>query len=116
VELDMHNLIGFLASGFVGMTLLNRILEGAFISSSDVEIINTLTITHSQNIFGLFSMPVLNMDFFYVGIPRLIKWDYSFFGGNAAIFQYFLYSFTFVVAFMLFMIIIGVVSNFLSRR
>lgn len=110
------HLIGFLAFCFTGMTLLNRILEGAFITSSDVEIINTLTITHDQTIFGLFSVPVINTDFFFVGIPRLVKWDYSFFGGNAAIFQYFLYSFTFALAFMLFMIIIGMVGQFFARR
>jgi ABC-type Fe3+ transport system permease subunit len=77
---------------------------------------NTLTITHSQSIFGLFSIPVLNTDFFFTGIPRLVKWDYSFFGGNAALFQYFLYSLTFALAFALFIIIIGVVSNFFARR
>ena len=110
------HLIGFLAFLFVGMTTLNRILEGALIGASEVAIINTLTITHSQSIFGLFSIPVLNADFFFTGIPRLVKWDYSFFGGNAAILQYFLYSLTFALAFMLFIIIIGVVSQFFARR
>lgn len=112
----MVNLIGFLSFAFVGMTLLNRILEGMFISASEVSIMNTLTITHDQTIFGLFSVPVLNMDFFFVGIPRLVKWDYSFFGGNAAIFQYFLYSLTFALSFMLFIIIIGMVSQYFGRR
>lgn len=110
------HLMGFLAFLFVGMTALNRILEGAFITSSDVGIINTLTITHSQSIFGLFSIPVINADFFFVGIPRLVKWDYSFFGGNAALFQYFLYSITFALSFALFVIIIGMVSQFFARR
>ena len=112
----MVNMIGFLAFCFVGMTLLNRVLEGAFIAASDVGIMNTLTITHDQTIFGLFSVPVLNTDFFFVGIPRLIKWDYSFFGGNAAIFQYFLYSLTFALTFMLFIVIIGMVGNYFARR
>ena len=112
----MVNLIGFLAFGFIGMTMLNRILEGVFISASELSIMNTLTITHDQTIFGLFSVPVLNMDFFFVGIPRLVKWDYSFFGGNAAIFQYLLYSLTFALSFMLFIIIIGMVANYFARR
>ena len=112
----MVNMIGFLAFCFVGMTLLNRILEGAYIAASDVGIMNTLTITHDQTIFGLFSVPVLNTDFFFVGIPRLVKWDYSFFGGNAAIFQYFLYSLTFALTFMLFIVIIGMVGNYFARR
>lgn len=112
----MVNLIGFLSFTFVGMTLLNRILEGLFITASDVSIMNTLTITHDQTIFGLFSVPVLNTDFFFIGIPRLVKWDYSFFGGNAAIFQYFLYSLTFALTFMLFIVIIGMVSQYFGRR
>lgn len=111
-----YQLVGFLAFVFVGMTTLNRILEGAFITSSDVGVMNNLTLTHSQEIKGLFSVPVINANFFFVGLPRLVKWDYSFFGGNAAIFQYFLYSFTAAVAFMMFVIIIGVVSQYFARR
>ena len=112
----MVNMIGFLAFCFVGMTMLNRMLEGLLISSSEVAIMNTLTITHDQTIYGLFSVPVINTDFFFVGIPRLVKWDYSFFGGNAAIWQYFLYGFTFALTFMLFIIIIGMVSQYFGRR
>ena len=111
-----YHMIGFLAFLFIGMTLLNRILEGAFITSSDVAIMNTLTITHDQTIFGLFTVPVLNTDFFFIGLPRLVKWDYSFFGGNAAIFQYFLYSITFALTFILFIAIIGMVGQYFSRR
>lgn len=111
-----YHLIGFLAFLFVGMTLLNRILEGAFITASDVSVMNTLTITHDQSIFGLFTVPVINTDFFFVGLPRLVKWDYSFFGGNAAIFQYFLYSLTFALTFILFLAIIGMVGQYFSRR
>lgn len=112
----MHNFIGFLATIFIGMTWLNRMAEGAMIAADEIGIMNTLTITHSEEIFGLFTIPVLNTDFFFIGIPRLVKWDYSFFGGNAAIFKYFLYSFTFALTFMLFVIIIGVVSNIFARR
>jgi len=112
----MFNKIGFLAFLFVGMTYLNRILEGTLLKASDVSIMNTLTITHEQTIFGLFTVPVLNTNFFFVGIPRLVKWDYSFFGGNAAIFQYFLYSLTFALTFMLFAIIIGMVGQYFARR
>lgn len=108
--------IGFLSMVFVGLTMLNRVSEGAFIAAADVTVINTLTITRDQTIAGLFSVPVLNTDFFFVGIPALVKWDYAFFGGNAAIFQYFLYSVTFALTFMLFVIIVGLVSQYFSRR
>jgi len=111
----MWQLIGFLSMSFVGMTLLNRIAEGAFITAADVAIINTLTLTRDQTVFGVFTIPVINTDFFFTGIPRLVKWDYSFFGGNAAIFQYFLYSLTFAVSFILFTIIIGLIAQWFLR-
>ena len=112
----MFNQIGFLAFLFAGMTWFNRIIEGNMIEADEIAIMNTMTITHSQSVFGLFSIPVINTDFFLVGIPRLVKWDYSFFGGNAALFQYFLYSMTFALTFALFVIIIGVMSNYFARR
>ncbi len=108
-------MIGFLSMVFVGMTLLNRFIEGRYIVASDVANMNTLTITHSQSIAGYFSIPILNTDFFFTGIPRLVKWDFSFFGGNASIIQFFLYSFTFALTFMLFLVIIGMAFQFLSR-
>ncbi len=108
--------IGFLAMVFAGMTALNRITEKTFVAAADIEILNTLTIMRDQTIFGLFTVPVVNTDFFFVGLPRLVKWDYSFFGGNAAIFQYFLYSTTFALTFLLFIIIIGLVSQYFGRR
>ena len=112
----MFNKIGFLAFLFVGMTVANRILEGQLIATDEIGFMNSLSITHSQSIFGLFSIPMLNMDFFFTGIPRLVKWDYSYFGGNAALLQYLLYSITFALSFALFVIIVGMVSNFFARR
>jgi len=106
--------VGFLAFCFVGMTMFNRILEGAFITASDVSIMNTLTLTRDVKI-AWFTLPVLNTDFFFVGIPRLVKWDYSFFGGSAAIFQYFLYSLTFALCFLLFTIIVGIIFQYFRR-
>ena len=112
----MFNVIGFLAFLFAGMTLLNRIMEGMFITSADVAVLNTMTITRSQEVFGLFTMPVLNMDFFFIGIPRLVKWDYSYFGGNAAIWQYFLYTLTFALTALLFAMLVGLLSQYFARR
>ena len=111
----MFQFIGFLAFCFIGMTALNRVLEGAFIAAEEIAIMNTLTITRDVKI-GWFEIPVLNTDFFFVGIPRLVKWDYSFFGGNAAIFQYFFYSLTFALSFMLFVLLIGLVAQYFLRR
>jgi len=107
--------IGLAAFLFVGMTLINRVLEGAMIGASEITILNQLTIFRSLNVVGLFDIPVLNLDFLTVGIPHLFKWDYAFFGGNASIVQYFLYSLTAAASFGLFILMLGLLYNMLGR-
>jgi hypothetical protein len=107
--------VGFLAFCFVGMTLINRIMEGAFISASDISILNNLSVFRSQVLFGQFSIPVPNLNFIIVGIPHLVKWDYSFFGGNSGIIQYFLYSATAAMSFGLFLLFISTLFYTLRR-
>ncbi len=108
------NAIGFAAFVFVGMTIINRVLEGTMIAAGDVTILNQLTIFRPLQVW-VFTVPVPNLEFLTVGIPRLIKWDYSFFGGNAGIIQYFLYSFTTAIAFGMFMLMIGLLYQYFSR-
>jgi len=106
--------IGFLAFVFVGMTLINRIMEGAFITNADVAIVNQLTIIRTVTI-GTWSVPVPNLSFFTEGLPHLVKWDYSFFGGNAGVIQYFLYSLTAALSFGLALAVMGLLYNYFSR-
>lgn len=109
------NFIGFLAFVFVGMTLINRIMEGVFIAGAEIDSLNQLTVFRDIEIFGLFSVPVPNLEFLTSGIPHLVKWDYSFFGGNAGIIQYFLYSLTAAVSFGLFVLMIGLLYQYFNR-
>lgn len=111
-----YNVVGFLAMSFVGMTIINRVMEGVFINSTDVGILNNVLVFRPVNVFGLFQISVPNLDFLSTGIPHLIRWDYSFFGGNAVIIQYMFYSITAFVAFLLFVLMLGVVFNMLSRN
>lgn len=112
----MHQFFGFIVMTFLGFTLLNRMAEGALIAASEVAVINALTITRDQTVFGLFTVPVLNTDFFFDGIPALVKWDYSFFGGNAGILAWLMYSITAAFTFMLFILLVGMVAQFFARR
>ena len=107
------NKIGFLGTCFVGMTLINRIIEGQFITSADVSILNQMSLLTKVDI-GLFSVPTINTSYF-AGLFHLVKWDYSFFGGNAQIIQFFLYSFTFAVMFILLLVILGLLWSAFSR-
>jgi hypothetical protein len=114
-NVSQFNLIGFLAMSWVGLTMINRIMEGQFITASETAYLNTVMFTQQFKLFGLFNTPVLNTQFFTEGIPSLVQWDYSFFGGQAQIIQYMLYSITAVVSFIIFTIIIGLLYNFLNR-
>jgi len=110
-SVSQHGLIGFLAQSWVGLTIINRILEGRFMTTNEQLWANYFSFTQEFKVFDIFSMPVLNFSFFTHGIPSLIKWDYSFFGGNAQMFQYLLYSITAVVSFIIFGLLIGLLYN-----
>jgi len=108
-------MIGFLAFLFIGMTLINRVMGGGFTSGAEIETMNNLLIFREISVFNIFTLPVPNMSFITEGIPRLAMWDYSFFGGNAAIIQYFFYSLSAALSFMLFAMVIGLVYQYFGR-
>ena len=107
--------IGFLSFVFIGLTILNRIAEGAFVNLAEVAVVNNLLVFREVSVFGLFTLPVPNMSYITEGLPHLVQWDYSFFGGNAAIIMYFLYSLTAALGFLLFSMIIGLLYQYFGR-
>ena len=110
------SIIGFAAFLFVGMTAWNRILEGAMISSGDIAILDQITIFDNYSLFGAFNVPILNLSFLTEGIPHMLKFDYSYFGGNAGLISYFLYSLSAAIAFGLFVLVVGsIISRTLGR-
>ena len=115
-SVSQHGLIGFLAQSWIGLTIINKLLEGSFMGASETSWVNNFAFTQNFRVFNIFSVPVLNLDFFTKGIPSLLRWDYSFFGGNAQMFQYLMYSITAVVTFIIFTIIIGMLYNFFRGR
>ena len=85
-------LVGFLSFMFIGATLINRIMEGSLLTATDLSVVNNILVWSKVSIFGWFDVPIPNLLFITEGLPHLVKWDYSFFGGGGAIMQYFLYS------------------------
>jgi hypothetical protein len=112
---SQHSIIGFLAMAWIGLTLINRILEGTMLTAAETSFLNTVTFTKAFSLLNLFTIPIMNWEFFTVGIPTLLRWDYSFFGGQAQIVQYLLYSITAVVSFIIFGIILGLVYSAITR-
>lgn len=115
-SLNQLNLIGFLSTCWIALTTINRIQEGQLLTSADTAHLNTMMFTQEFTLLNVFHLPIINFDFFSEGIPSLLKWDYSFFGGNAQIIQYLLYSITSIMSFIVLMVIIGVVSSYFTRR
>lgn len=108
-------LIGFLTFMFLGLTIINRVLEGQLQTASDFTIISSLYLFVPVRLFW-FSVSVPNFTFFTEGLPHLFKMDYSFFGGQAGLFTYFFYVFTAMAAFMLLLALLPVVAQRLTGR
>lgn len=110
-----YSFIGFLATTWVGLTTINRIQEGQLITSAETAHLNTLMFTQEFTLLDVFHLPIINFEFFSKGIPSLLQWDYAFFGGNAQIIQYFLYSLMAIAAVIILGVIIGTVSSYFAR-
>ncbi len=108
-------LMGFMMFCYLGCSLGGRMMEGGFMGSDTATIINQFSLFRDISVFNLFTLPAPNLDFFK-GLPYLMQWNYSYFGGNAVIIQYFLVSLSVMFGFMLFVtIMIYAVQNYFGR-
>ena len=108
-------LIMFCAFCFIIGLITSHIMAGTYLNATDSATMNALTVIRTYNVLGLFTIPWLNADFFLVGIPRLIMWDFGFFGGEAEILKYFFYVITIGVIWGIFPIVAGILSYVLRR-
>jgi hypothetical protein len=106
--------IGWLATVFLGFTMINSILGGGIIALRDIAILEQMKVTQNVHV-GWFSIPVPGLSY-YNGIQRLLMGDYSFFAGNAQI-LYFLYqTITIMIGFSIFVLIISIGVNAIRGR
>ena len=104
--------IGFIF--FVG-TLLSHIGAGSWFGADEVEIYNSLTVIRGYNVLGLFTIPWVNVDFVTVGLPKLLSWDYAFFGGEYEIMRYLFYTITMGIGMGLLILALGVLTAVFRR-
>ncbi len=107
--------IGVLTFLFAGMTILNNIMAGLFIDATSASMINNIMVFREVSVFGLFTLPIPNMSYITQGLPHLVQWDYSFFGGNAQLIVFFLHSLSGALMFLLFGMIIGLLYQYFGR-
>ena len=101
----------FCAFVFVVGILLSLMMGGTYFGATEVSWMNDLTVFRTYNVLNLISVPLVNVRFFTEGIPHLVMWDYAFFGGGYAIFQWFLYVITIGVVWGLAAVALAVVAN-----
>lgn len=103
-------LIGFLATVFIGLSIINSILGGQILNNSNVySQFNNVMMFRPVNL-GIITFPVPNLSFITDGLPHLVNFQYSFFGGNAQMIMWFLYTASAALAFALFLAVVGLIS------
>jgi hypothetical protein len=109
--------VGFLGTVYLGLTLICNVIGGAFMTAVDISHMQNLGITQTIHI-GWFSLPVPNMSFIS-GVMRMLdfkEYNNVLFTGNAEIIYYLLATISFMVAFALFITIIGIGVNAIRTR
>jgi hypothetical protein len=94
---------------------LSWILQGTWIDASHHSALNSLAALKTYNVLGLFKIPWVNVDFFLT-LPKLLTFDFSFFGGNYGYFRYLFYVWSIGAVWGIVGVVIGVMVNFFGRR
>lgn len=70
----------FFAFSYVSSTLVCLFIEGGYFGAEELSVMNALTGISLLEVSGsgFWMIPKLISDFFTVGVPRLLLWDYSF--------------------------------------
>lgn len=107
----------FLGLIFAAGTMVSLTFGGAWLGADDLAIANSLTVFKDATLFGVWSITVPNIDFFFTGIKSLMMMDFAFFTGPLELVQwFFLLVFSLGALWGLYVIIIGVAQSALGRR
>jgi len=99
---------------FIGL-LLSWMLNGMWFNTATRAILGSLTAIKVYDIWGMFKIPWVNMDFFTIGLPKLLSFDFAFFGGTYGAIQYLLYIIAMGIVWGIVVVVIGVIYSFWSR-
>lgn len=108
-------LVMYLAFTWLVGQMICLFIEGTYFGVQEVSIMNSLAVFRTTEVFGLWTVPMLNLDFFTQGMPRLLMWDYSFLTGGYAIFKWFLYVLSIGAVWGLATVFLGVIQRLFAR-
>ena len=108
--------IMFMGLVLAGGTLVSLTFGGAWYDSTDVSVMNSLTVFKQANILGTWSVMVPNVSFFIIGVKSLMMMDFAFFTGPMQILQWFMMmTFGLGLLWGVYTIVIGVVQGLFRR-
>lgn len=106
----------FLGLLLAGGTLISVTFAGDWLGASDLSTINSMSVFKDASLFGMWSVTVPNVDFFFTGMKSLMMFDFGFFNGGLQLFQWFLVLTIGLGALWgLYTVIIGIVQGVFSR-
>jgi hypothetical protein len=89
-------------------------MGGVWFDSGTQTLMGSLNALKTYNILG-FHVPWVNIDFFTIGVPKLLSFDFAFFGGSFAAFKYAMYIFSIGIIWGIVAVVIGVIANIGGR-
>ena len=108
--------IMFMGLIFAAGTIISLTFGGAWLGSSEVDIVNAVTVFKQADILGTWSVTIPNISFFTIGAKSLMMMDFAFFQGGWAFFQWILFM-TLGLGMMwgIFTVVIGVIQGLFRR-
>jgi len=107
----------FMGLMFAAGTIISLTFGGAWMGSSEVDVVNAMTVFKQANILGTWSVTVPNISFFTTGAKALMSMDFAFFSGGWALLQWIGFM-TFGIGMMwgIFIVVINVIQGLFGRR
>lgn len=77
--------IGGLTFVWILCTIVSLVIEGAWVGTEEIDILNSLTGYSVIDVGGITGIFKMSFGFLTHGLPKLISWNYAFFTGHFVI-------------------------------
>lgn len=107
--------LGFLITGYLGMTFINRTLDGSMFTTTDTAFLHDIRLTQPYDL-GLFTLTGPNLSF-VTRITDMANWqDYVIWGGLGQYVMIFCYALSFVILLTFGITLLSMAVNFFRPR
>lgn len=107
--------LGFEVTTFIGLTMINRILDGQMFTTTDTAFLHSLRLTQPYDL-GFVTITGPNLSFL-TSITNMADWEqYAVFGGFGQYFMVFMYGMSFVALFAIGITLLSMAVNAFRLR